>query len=89
MNGRHSPAGAPRPERDATDATDPAKSTDVTDRDTAKIGRLRKTALWIFLALCVVFIAWVAWGFVQFDRDIDNPREGGFSGWQCDAGKDC
>ncbi|MGW7661749.1 hypothetical protein, partial [Streptomyces sp. NPDC054756] len=89
---RHSPAGAPRPKRDATDAansTDGTDVTDVTDQGDARAGRLKKTALWIFLALCVVFIAWVAWGFVQFDQDIDHPREGGFSGWQCDAGKDC
>ncbi|MER0480203.1 hypothetical protein ABR737_17975 [Streptomyces sp. Edi2] len=50
---------------------------------------LKKLALWAGLALCVAFIAWVAWGFFQFDHDIDHPREGGFSGWQCDAGRDC
>ncbi|MFB6931892.1 hypothetical protein [Streptomyces chartreusis] len=55
----------------------------------APSGLLRKLALWTGLALCLVFIAWVAWGFLQFDHDIDNPREGGFSGWQCDAGRDC
>ena len=53
------------------------------------MGRLKKGALWGVLALCVVFIAWVGWGFLQFDRDVENPREGGFSSWQCDAGKDC
>ncbi|MEV8433891.1 hypothetical protein PGH47_41425 [Streptomyces sp. HUAS 31] len=55
----------------------------------APSGLLRKLALWTGLALCLAFIAWVAWGFIQFDHDIDNPREGGFSGWQCDAGRDC
>ncbi|CAM5636455.1 MULTISPECIES: hypothetical protein [Streptomyces] len=80
MNGRHSPAGPPRPKREATDTTATGD---------ARTGRLKESALWIFLALCVVFIARVAWGFLQFDHDIDNPREGGLSGWQCDAGKDC
>ncbi|MEV7000794.1 hypothetical protein AB0N62_24335 [Streptomyces sp. NPDC093982] len=50
---------------------------------------LAKLALWTGLAICIAFIAWVAWGFLQFDHDIDSPREGGFSGWQCDAGRDC
>ncbi|WP_353945081.1 hypothetical protein ABII15_28305 [Streptomyces sp. HUAS MG91] len=50
---------------------------------------LKKIALWAGLALCVAFIAWVAWGFLEFNHDVDNPKEGGFSGWQCDAGRDC
>ncbi|MFG2528134.1 hypothetical protein [Streptomyces sp. NPDC048516] len=50
---------------------------------------MKRLALWAGLALCVAFIAWAAWGFLQFDHDIDHPREGGFSGWQCDAGRDC
>ncbi|MYT72486.1 MULTISPECIES: hypothetical protein [unclassified Streptomyces] len=50
---------------------------------------LKKIALWAGLVLCVAFIAWVAWGFLEFNHDVDNPKEGGFSGWQCDAGRDC
>ncbi|MFC9319152.1 hypothetical protein ACFTWR_32880 [Streptomyces nigra] len=41
------------------------------------------------LALCVVFTAWVGWGLLPFHRDVENPREGGFSGWQCEGGMDC
>ncbi|WP_327591886.1 hypothetical protein [Streptomyces chartreusis] len=78
MKGRHTPAGQPRPEPDST-----------TRDDAGRGGLLKKLALWTGLALCIAFIAWVAWGFLQFDHDIDNPREGGFSGWQCDAGRDC
>ncbi|MGW4873806.1 hypothetical protein [Streptomyces chartreusis] len=78
MKGRHTPAGQPRPEPDSA-----------TRDDASPGGLLKKLALWTGLALCVAFIAWVAWGFIQFDNDIDNPREGGFSGWQCDAGRDC
>lgn len=55
----------------------------------ALLKELAKPALWTGLALCIAIIAWVAWGFLQFDHDIDNPREGGFSGWQCDARHDC
>ncbi|NBE56188.1 hypothetical protein [Streptomyces boluensis] len=51
--------------------------------------RVKKVALWAGLALCLAFTAWVAWGLLEFDRDIENPHEGGFSGWQCDAGRDC
>ncbi|MFI7410277.1 hypothetical protein ACIBU0_16600 [Streptomyces sp. NPDC049627] len=52
---------------------------------------MKKAALWTGLALCIAFITWVAWGLLRFDHDIDRPREGGFSGWQCDAdrGRDC
>lgn len=78
MKGRHTPAGPPRPEPSST-----------TRDDSGRGHLLKKAALWAGLALCVAFIAWVAWGLVQFDHDIDNPREGGFSGWQCDAGRDC
>ncbi|MFG1666747.1 hypothetical protein [Streptomyces sp. Y7] len=78
MRGRHTPAGPPRPKADS-----PARA------DSGSTALLKKLALWTGLALCIAFIAWVAWGFVQFDNDIDHPREGGFSGWQCDAGRDC
>ncbi|MGW4171933.1 hypothetical protein ACWEGX_34080 [Streptomyces chartreusis] len=78
MNGRHTPAGQPLPKPDST-----------TRDDVGRGGLLKKVALWTGLALCIAFIAWVAWGLLQFDHDIDNPREGGFSGWQCDAGRDC
>ncbi|MEU6308348.1 hypothetical protein [Streptomyces chartreusis] len=78
MNGRHTPAGQPRPKPDST-----------TRDHVGGGGLLKKVALWTGLALCIAFIAWVAWGFLQFDHDIDHPREGGFSGWQCDAGRDC
>ena len=78
MKGRHTPAGPPHPKPDST-----------TRDDAGRGGLLKKVALWTGLALCIAFIAWVAWGFLQFDHDIDNPREGGFSGWQCDAGRDC
>ncbi|MFC8244730.1 hypothetical protein [Streptomyces chartreusis] len=78
MKGRHTPAGPQRPKPDST-----------TRHDAGRGGLLKKAALWTGLALCIAFIAWVAWGFLQFDHDIDNPREGGFSGWQCDAGRDC
>ncbi|MFI2190314.1 hypothetical protein [Streptomyces sioyaensis] len=50
---------------------------------------MRKLALWAGLALCIAFIAWAAWGFIEFDHALEHPREGGFSGWQCDAGRDC
>ncbi|MDT0458268.1 hypothetical protein RM550_21430 [Streptomyces sp. DSM 41527] len=98
MKGRHSAAGQPLPESPET--TRPALVDDVRngdgrcgpdapegDADPRRL--LKKLALWAGLALCVAFIAWVAWGFLQFDHDIDHPREGGFSGWQCDAGRDC
>ncbi|WP_327356642.1 hypothetical protein [Streptomyces sp. NBC_01304] len=49
----------------------------------------KRLALWAGLVLCIAFTAWVVWGFLQFDEDIERPREGGFSGWQCDAGPDC
>ncbi|UNO39452.1 hypothetical protein [Streptomyces sp. MST-110588] len=75
MKGRHTAARQPRPEPDRT--ARPAR------------GVLKKSALWAGLILCVVFIAWVAWGFLRFDHDVEHPREGGFSGWQCDAGRDC
>ncbi|EST36172.1 hypothetical protein N566_16590 [Streptomycetaceae bacterium MP113-05] len=52
-------------------------------------GLPKKLALWSGLAVCIAFIAWVAWGAVQFDHDVEHPREGGLSGWQCDAGRDC
>ncbi|MEU6846152.1 hypothetical protein ABZ930_30180 [Streptomyces sp. NPDC046716] len=50
---------------------------------------LKMIALWVGLVLCVAFIAWVAWGLLEFNHDVENPKEGGFSGWQCDAGRDC
>lgn len=50
---------------------------------------VRRIALWAGLLLCVVFTALAVWSFVQFDRAIENPQEGGFSGWMCDAGRDC
>ncbi|MCF2536282.1 hypothetical protein K6168_11515 [Streptomyces sp. FB2] len=53
------------------------------------MSRLKTVALWGMLALCVVFIARVGWGFLQFEHDVENPREGGFSGWQCERGEDC
>ncbi|WP_128435277.1 hypothetical protein [Streptomyces cyaneus] len=102
MKGRHTPAGQPRPE--SSKSTRPALPDDARNRnDGGKPGAdpgthedgashgalLKKLALWAGLALCIAFIAWVAWGFLQFDHDIDHPREGGFSGWQCDAGRDC
>ncbi|MER6009410.1 hypothetical protein [Streptomyces bluensis] len=90
--------GRPGPESSAT--TPPALTDDVRNGDggdgpgthegNAGLGSvLKKLALWAGLALCIAFIAWVAWGVLQFDQDIDHPREGGFSGWQCDAGRDC
>ncbi|WP_189040100.1 hypothetical protein [Streptomyces daqingensis] len=58
--------------------------------DEAPRGALpKKLALYVVLALCIAFIAWVAWGFLQFDHDIENPHEGDFSAWQCDADRDC
>lgn len=100
MKGRHTPAGQPRPKRSqASRPTDGAFSGDgggesaagpVAREDDAGPGiLLKKLALWAGLALCIAFIAWVAWGFLQFDHDVDHPRQGGFSGWQCDAGRDC
>ncbi|MFE2810186.1 hypothetical protein ACFXGG_07000 [Streptomyces nigra] len=53
------------------------------------MSRLKTVALWGMLALCVVFIARVGWGFLQFEHDVENPREGGFSSWQCERGEDC
>ncbi|WP_420035848.1 hypothetical protein ACN2WE_29615 [Streptomyces sp. cg28] len=50
---------------------------------------MKKIALWIGLVLCLAFIAWVSWGLLEFNHDVDHPKEGGFSGWQCDAGRDC
>ncbi|WP_189296742.1 hypothetical protein [Streptomyces albospinus] len=50
---------------------------------------LKKLALWAGLALCIAFIVWVAWEFIQFDHAVEHPREGGFSGRQCHAGRDC
>lgn len=98
MRGRHTPGGQPRPKPDSTSR--PAhldeirNGNDANGRGTHKDGAgrgalLKKLALWIGLAVCIAFIAWVAWGFLQFDHDIENPREGGFSGWQCDADHDC
>ncbi|MFE6889789.1 hypothetical protein [Streptomyces sp. NPDC057694] len=52
-------------------------------------GPMKKIALWAGLVLCVAFIAWVAWGLSEFNHDVDNPKEGGFTGWQCEAGRDC
>lgn len=84
MKGRHTPAGPPRPEPDGITTRPPGHE------DNAGRGRLvKKLALWTGLALCIAFIARVAWGLLQFDHGIDHPREGGFSGWQCDAGRDC
>lgn len=98
MKGRHTAGGRPRPK--ASETTNPALPEDVRygdgedgpgvhEDDAGPGGFPKKLALYAGLALCVAFIAWVAWGFIQFDHDIDNPREGGFSGWQCDAGRDC
>ena len=98
MNGRHAPPGQSRPESEGT--RPPSLPNDVRNEPDGKPGAahqddagssdpLKKLALWIGLALCIVFIAWVAWGFLQFNDAIDHPREGGFSGWQCDVGRDC
>jgi hypothetical protein len=98
VKGRHTPAGQPRPE--SSGITRPTLPDDVRngdgvdgpgahEDDAGPGGFLKKLALWTGLALCIAFIAWVAWGFLQFDDDVDHPREGGFSGWQCDAGRDC
>ncbi|MGW7056673.1 hypothetical protein [Streptomyces sp. NPDC054887] len=95
MKGRHSGA---RPQPEPSDAARPALP-DVRSRDDAAPGAheddagpggfLTKLALWVGLTLCIAFVVWVAWGFLQFDQDVEHPREGGFSGWQCDAGRDC
>ncbi|KUL40262.1 hypothetical protein [Streptomyces regalis] len=98
MKGRHTPAGQPRPGSEGT--TPPALPNDVRngnngngpgvqEDEAGPGGLLKRLALWSGLALCIAFIAWVAWGFLLFDHDIDHPREGGFSDWQCDAGRDC
>ncbi|MGW0316445.1 hypothetical protein [Streptomyces flavidovirens] len=98
MKGRHTGAGRPRSESSGTTRPalpDDARNGDGGDgpgahpEDASPGGLLNRLALWAGLVLCIAFIAWVAWGFVQFDHDVENPREGGFSGWQCDAGRDC
>ncbi|OEU90360.1 hypothetical protein DB35_03675 [Streptomyces abyssalis] len=92
MKGRHTASG--RPEQPEPAAGHGAQDGDGTEQrlaeDEAPRGGLpKKLALYVVLALCIAFIVWVAWGFLQFDHAIENPREGGFSGWQCDAGRDC
>ncbi|MDI3384701.1 hypothetical protein QIS99_00475 [Streptomyces sp. B-S-A8] len=96
MKGRHT--GARQRPESAGAAAQPTRRGDVDDEDSGNgshengegSGRLlKKVALWVGSSLCIAFIAWVAWGFIQFDHDIEHPREGGFSGWQCDAGRDC
>lgn len=83
MKGRHTPAA-----RGAQDEDAPGEY-DSSVEEEPRTGRRRKLALYLGLALCVVFTAWVVWGFIQFDHAIENPEEGGFSGWQCDAGRSC
>ncbi|MGW7200060.1 hypothetical protein [Streptomyces chryseus] len=98
MKERHRGAGRPQPE--SAHAARPALPGDVRsgndgdapgahEDDVAPGGFLKKLALWAGLTLCIAFIVWVARGFLQFDHDVDHPREGGFSGWQCGAGRDC
>ncbi|KIZ16634.1 hypothetical protein [Streptomyces natalensis] len=98
MKGRHSAAGAPRPRPSAPtrpallddgDGGDGGDGPGAHKDDAGRGGFLKKLALWTGLALCIAFIAWAAWGFIQFDHAVEHPREGGFSGWQCDAGRDC
>ncbi|ARF52842.1 hypothetical protein [Streptomyces gilvosporeus] len=98
MKGRHSAAGAPRPQ--PSTPTPPARPDNAHNGDSGdgpaahengagRGGLLKRLALWTGLALCIAFIAWAVWGFIQFDYDVEHPSEGSFSGWQCDAGRDC
>ncbi|SCK47014.1 hypothetical protein H181DRAFT_04211 [Streptomyces sp. WMMB 714] len=100
MKGRHTASGRPEKQphsaaaHGAQDEDGAAQHNPSEDhglpRDEAPRGRLtKKLALYLGLALCIAFIIWVAWGFLQFDHAIDNPQEGGFSGWQCEPGRDC
>lgn len=43
--------------------------------DAGREALLKKLALWTGLALCIAFIAWVAWGFLEFDHDVENPAK--------------
>lgn len=94
MKGRHTASGRPekQPESAAAHAAqngDGAGERDSPEDEAPRGGLPKKLALYVGLALCIAFIIWVAWGFLQFDHAIENPHEGGFSGWQCDAGRDC
>lgn len=97
--GRHMASGPPGKRPPATvpnvqDGDDPTQhdlpgARGLPEDEAARGTRTKKLALYVVLALCIAFIAWVAWGFLQFDHAIENPHEGDFSGWQCDADHDC
>ncbi|SCK23102.1 hypothetical protein [Streptomyces sp. WMMB 322] len=94
MKGRHTASGRPekQPEPAAGQGAqdeDSAAERDLAEDEAPRGSLPKKIALYAGLALCVAFIIWVAWGFLQFDHAIENPREGGFSGWQCEPGRDC
>ncbi|MDT0377424.1 hypothetical protein RM572_01370 [Streptomyces sp. DSM 42041] len=74
----------------AADAAERRGGDEPADRDTPRpSSRGKQYALWAGLAVCVAFLAWVAWGLIQFDHALEHPQEGGFSGWQCEPGRDC
>lgn len=100
MKGRHSPSGRREKQSKAAIALSAQDGDGSGERDlrqhggspadeAPRGGRAKKLSLYVALALCLAFTIWVIYGLIQFDHAIENPQEGGFSGWQCEPGRDC